>query len=228
MSKNAKQNSIDVVVPIVFPDYVVAEVREPVVVDVPDILTDLGLAPDKLRIQLRDYISLGHAGVLLIDGSNGVTKYFEFGRYDPKKRGRVRRRVVTNVALGPAGRPTKRSLTRTLSDISHQAGQGGRVQGVYVEKSKKHPSIDYTKLLTYLQEKKRQYDGAGSDEAELYRRDTNNCMHFVKRTLEAAGVDTPWLLDPRPVSYIAELTEEFPTIGYEPKTSTLESSLRFE
>mgnify|MGYP007019933133 CR=1 FL=1 len=44
--------------------------------------------------------NLGHAGVLLIDNKTGVTKYYEYGRYDKEGKGVVRTFAVPNVKIG--------------------------------------------------------------------------------------------------------------------------------
>jgi len=33
---------------------------------------------------------------------------------------------------------------------------------------------------------------------------TNSCVHFAKDVVAAAGIETPWLVEPRPNSYIGE------------------------
>ena len=53
---------------------------------------------------------------------------------------------------------------------------------------------------------------------EEYSLLTNNCMHFVKQTLEAAGVNTPIMIDPRPNSYIDELSGLYTPVSYDPQT----------
>ena len=50
---------------------------------------------------------------------------------------------------------------------------------------------------------------------------TNSCIHFVKAVAQAAGVDTPWMMDPRPNSYIGEFRSDFPDLDYDPKTAHL-------
>ncbi len=56
---------------------------------------------------------------------------------------------------------------------------------------------------------------ANSDpKREPYALRNNNCASFMKGTLEAGGVDTPWMVDPRPNSYIEELQSSFPHVQY--------------
>lgn len=39
--------------------------------------------------------------------------------------------------------------------------------------------------------------------------------------MAAAGIETPWLLDPRPNSYIGEFRDEYPDLDYNPRTREL-------
>lgn len=59
--------------------------------------------------------------------------------------------------------------------------------------------------------------GQNSDpNREPYDLTDNNCMTFVQDVLEAGGVDTPWMIDPRPNSYIEELRDDFPHVDFKP------------
>jgi hypothetical protein len=50
---------------------------------------------------------------------------------------------------------------------------------------------------------------------------TNSCVHFVKEVVATAGIDTPWMLDPRPTSYIGEFRDDHPDLDYNPRTREL-------
>ena len=76
---------------------------------------------------------LGHAGVLLIDNETGKTKYYEYGRYDKENKGIVRNMVVPNVKVDDNGKPTLESLENVLESISNKSGQGGCIEGAYIE-----------------------------------------------------------------------------------------------
>lgn len=57
--------------------------------------------PDyKISTPIGKIGNLGHAGVLLIDNKTGVTKYYEYGRYDKEGKGVVRTFAVPNVKIG--------------------------------------------------------------------------------------------------------------------------------
>ncbi len=75
--------------------------------------------PDyKISTPIGKIGNLGHAGVLLIDNKTGVTKYYEYGRYDKEGKGVVRTFAVPNVKIGQDKKPTLESLNKTLSIIS--------------------------------------------------------------------------------------------------------------
>ena len=93
--------------------------------------------PDyKISTPIGKIGNLGHAGVLLIDNKTGVTKYYEYGRYDKEGKGIVRTFAVPDVKMGQDKKPTLESLNKTLSVISEQAGHGGRIEGAYIESDK--------------------------------------------------------------------------------------------
>ena len=71
----------------------------------------------------------GHAGVLLIN-EQGLTKYFEFGRYDKDKIGVVRNITISNVEMKDK-RPTVDSLKKVLGQLSKKSGKGGRIRAAW-------------------------------------------------------------------------------------------------
>lgn len=42
---------------------------------------------------------LGHAGVFFINGKTGLTKYFEYGRYDPAGLGKVQKHSIPDALI---------------------------------------------------------------------------------------------------------------------------------
>ncbi len=75
----------DLLIPIVFPDYIITVETRPITVKIPDYLPYIDILPNEVRVpHTKNKLSdLGHAGVLFINGKTGVTKYYEYGRYDP-------------------------------------------------------------------------------------------------------------------------------------------------
>ena len=78
------------------------------------------------------YPLTGHAGVLLIDNKTGLTKYYEYGRYDSAGKGMVRHYSVPNVEMKD-GMPTAESLNNVLTTISKNSGKGQILEGAYVK-----------------------------------------------------------------------------------------------
>ena len=144
---------------------------------------------------------LGHAGVLLIDNQNGATKYYEYGRYNNGE-GAVRSRPVPDVTMGKDGRPTDASLNRTLNVISQKAGQGGAIQAAYV------PGADFKKMDSFARDQMRAADAKETS----YSLTGNNCGTFMQQTIEAGGAEMPWMIDPRPTSYIDEVRDDYKPI----------------
>jgi hypothetical protein len=157
---------------------------------------------------------LGHAGLLFIDGRSGRTKYYEYGRYDPpQNRGQVRRKPVPAVARDPGGRPTRASLAAALAAVSSLAGHDGRIEGAYIEEED-----IFEKILAYVSRRER----ANKDSSRPpYNLRSNNCMTFARDAVAEAGLDVPWAIDPRPVSYIGELQGYYPALRYDPATGQL-------
>lgn len=77
---------MDVAIPIVFPDYRISVNQAQTKVDLIK-----GASWDNLTLPgyKARWKGLGHAGVCFINGKNGLTKYYEYGRYDPAGPGKV-------------------------------------------------------------------------------------------------------------------------------------------
>jgi hypothetical protein len=206
---------MDVVVPIVFPDYLIAVATPEITLEVPDVLPWIDVLPPNLKVKKssRKLPMLGHAGVLFFNGQSGLTKYYEYGRYDPANLGLVRRVPVPDVVIGQNKRPTAASLKQALHTIARTSGQRGRIHGVYIEVEGK-----FQAMFDYAEGRKKQN---GNPKRPPYDLLTNSCLHFAKGVAEAAGVATPWMVDPRPNSYIGEFRADFPDLDYDPSTKKL-------
>jgi RHS repeat-associated protein len=140
---------------------------------------------DAIPIVFKDYkisafgvkwSGLGHAGILLIENKTGVTKYYEYGRYDKEGKGIVRQITVSDVVLDKkTGMPTTESLTKVLGQISKATGQGGDITGTYVKND------NFKEMNTYAQDQKAEN---ANPNREKYSLTGNNCGTFVKETLE--------------------------------------------
>ena len=194
----------DVVIPIVFPDYkITVEIQRTKVDLIPWVEFDNFTTP-----KIKEKVSnLGHAGVLFINGRNGITKYFEYGRYDPPRNLGivVKARNLPDVKI-VKGKIDFSSLKKPLAFISRISGQSGRIQGVYIEVENK-----YQAMLNYATNRKSQNSNPARTPYDLT---SNSCIHFVKKVTEVAGVDTPWMVDPRPNSYMGEFRDDFKDLDY--------------
>lgn len=205
----------DLVIPIVFPDYKITVETPAARVKVPDYLPYVDILPNEIRVpHTKNKISdLGHAGVLFINGKSGITKYYEYGRYDPNKLGWVKKMLnLPDVTINSSG-VVEQSLSRVLKVISDKAGKRGRISAAYIEVDNKYQAmLDYAQHRIALN---------SNPNRECYDIASYSCVHFMKGVMEAAGVDTPWMLDPRPTSYIEEIQDDFPVLEYMPSNNEL-------
>jgi len=202
----------DIVIPIVFPDYkITVHVPKAEIDVIPYVDFDNFTMPE-----YKDRLSnLGHAGVLFINGKTGFTKYFEYGRYDPPANlGIVKKiRSLPDVKV-VNGEVVISSLKAVLSKISKVSGQSSRIEGVYLKVGNK-----YQEMLNYAIGRKSQN---ANPQRKPYDLVSNSCIHFVKELTQKAGVDTPWIIDPRPSSYIGEFRDDFADLDFQNNTLKIE------
>ncbi len=196
----------DVAIPIVFPDYKISVTTPTSKVEIPDLIPGFDILPDKVDIPGMNakVPELGHAGILFFNGSTGVTKYYEYGRYAPA--GIVRKLSIRNLEMLRDGHPTKVSLKYVLSQISAKAGKGGRIEGAYIQVNGK-----YQAMLDYAVKRHLENNNSKRKPYDIF---SNSCNHFMQGVLDAAGVGLPYMLDPRPNSYIDEIREGHPDLDY--------------
>jgi hypothetical protein len=115
-------------------------------------------------------LELGHAGILMIDDS-GVTKYFEYGRYDRERRGEVRQVTIPNLRFNHRGELTEESLRPVLKRLSDRSGQGGRVLAAYLTR------VDYGQMYRFARQAQKEWP-----EYHWYH---NNCTTFADAVLRA-------------------------------------------
>lgn len=97
--------------------------------------------------------------------------------------------------------------------ISRKAGKGGRISGAYIEVENK-----YDAMLKYATTRMAMNN---NQNRERYDITSYSCVHFIKGVMETAGIDTPWMLDPRPNSYIEEIQDDYPKLEYRPSNNKL-------
>ena len=172
---------------------------------------DIAFPDYKISTPIGKIGNLGHAGVLLIDNKTGVTKYYEYGRYDKEGKGVVRTFAVPNVKIGQDKKPTLESLNKTLSIISEQAGHAGRIEGAYIESDK------FKEMKNYAESKIA--ENANSKRKEYSLRN-NNCGTFAADVLKqdpSVKDKAPVIIDPRPNSIVKEYQDNFKSLNYDPK-----------
>lgn len=203
----------DIVIPIVFPDYLIAVNTPKKRVKIPDLIPGFDILPDDVEIpETKNKVpELGHAGVLFINGLSGTTKYYEYGRYGGGI-GVVRKLPIRDVKI-QSNHPTKASLSYTLSQISSKSGQNGRIAGAYIQVPNK-----YKAMLKYASKRHSENSNPQRKPYDLF---SNSCNHFMKGVLEAADVSLPYLLDPRPNSYIEEIRDDFSDLDYSKSAHSL-------
>jgi len=135
---------------------------------------------------------VGHAGVLLIK-FDGLTKYYEFGRYDPAMKGEVRNQSILNAAIAGDGRATSASLKKILSVLSTESGQGTRIRAAYFI------NVDFDKMLAQATVIQPQYDILSF-----------NCGHYAESVILQSNpkIDRPLIINPRPNNIVDEYIEE--------------------
>lgn len=164
---------------------------------------------------------VGHAGVLLIDNRTGLTKYYEYGRYETTDgtSGRVRNVAVPNVVIGSDGKPTNESLNKVLSSLSKSSGQNGRIDGAYIISS------EFEAMNEYAQSKLNESNPGNPEynkDRDPYNLFTNNCGTFAKDVInQDSSVDAPWIVNPTPTNIVEEYQEEGNAkVTYTPSTNT--------
>jgi hypothetical protein len=195
----------DIAIPIVFPAYLIAVPRPGV--DLPAFMNTWGIQDIKPKTERVP--DLGHAGILFIRGSDGLTKYYEYGRYDDANLGLVRRRRIPDLS-SLRNKDLTAALVPVLAAISKEAGQGGRVKGVIISVPGK-----FSAMMDFAEKRLSENSNPTRKPYELL---SNNCMDFGREVVKAAGVDMPYQIDPRPLNYMQKLEENYQSVAYDPRT----------
>lgn len=161
---------------------------------------------------------LGHAGVLLVNGTTGQTRYYEYGRYaDPKavKPGIVRGGMKQVVSLDN-GMITESSFKSILNEISKSHGQSGNIAGVVMR------GYLYEKAIDWINQRRRENHSSNKKAYDLL---DHNCMTFVIDLAEYLGLDTYWRpLIVIPTLYAEQFQLQYTDLDYDFKNDILEVS----
>ncbi len=134
--------------------------------------------PDyKIRIGNERVPYLGHAGILIIDKETGKSTYYEYGRYDPEKKGKTRKYDLPDVKFNKSGTIEQKSLKRVFSIISIKFGQSGKIYG-------KMQEVDYKKAVGYAEKRYRDNINTNRKRYDLFN---NNCATFASEVVRAGN-----------------------------------------
>ena len=162
----------DFVIPMVFSDYKIQ-------VDGPE----ANIFGYKIKIPSQKAPYLGHAGVLVINGRTGLSKYYEYGRYPgPGPLGRTRSGRIPDVTL-KGGMIVESSLRKTLRTISSAHGQSSRISGVVLR------GKVFDQALAWLKAKETENANPKRKEYDL---GNHNCMTFVSDLVDHIGLNSPF------------------------------------
>ncbi len=180
---------MDVAIPLAFPDYLIAVETPQAVVRVPALLPFIDLLPERIIIKEQKSKApyLGHAGVLFFGGQSGLSKYYEYGRYDRAATGLVRRVRIPDTAPGDDA-----ALAKVLSAISQKSGQDGAIKGAYIELS----DGAFEKMLAYSE--KREKENHNPRRRATTSPATVACISLSLSVKPAGPSCRPWSIPARP------------------------------
>ncbi len=185
-------------------------------------------------------IPTGHAGVLLVE-NNGVTSYYEFGRYPhswDKTKGYVRKKTIPNVNWDGKGLIKTSELNKVLKKISKQSGHSGNITGAYIETKNVNEMILYAEKkhiesvpnnindpdlhrdhAKYLENIDSEYNASRKE----YNILMNNCGTFAMDVIKAdSDIKVPWfVINTSPNEIVKEFFDEgHKKVTYNSKTMT--------
>jgi hypothetical protein len=205
----------DVVITVVFPNYLVRVDTPRIEIDLPDL--PFGYIPgfphhfQVPRVTER-IPHLGHAGAAFFDGHSGTTKYYEYGRYDAAAMGIVRKVAMPDLHI--EGESPLSQACFDSSTISLRSGQGGTISGAYIEL---HQGA-YSRMVSYCQRRIQENNNPGRAPYSLL---THSCCHFMKDVAVAGGASMPPVAPPQPAGYILVVRTLNPTLDYTPQAGLI-------
>lgn len=125
---------------------------------------------------------LGHAGVVIINGETGVTRYFEYGRYGGPY-GQVRERPVADVTMEDYCNPSSVSLTALARDLTRTNGGPYGFEAAYI----KLPDGAYEQMEQFVLQ--RMSDVRARTAAE-YDINSNHCFTFAVEVAASGGAQS--------------------------------------
>jgi len=138
--------------------------------------------PLRIVSETDDYVKvagLGHAGVAIINGETGETKYYEYGRYGGNY-GAVRERTVANVQMGNECNPTPESLDNLARDLTRTNGGPYGFEAAYI----KLADGAFERMKEFAQQRTL---AVNSRTALAYDISNNHCFTFSTEVANAGG-----------------------------------------
>lgn len=152
----------------------------------------------------------GHAGVMLVS-PNGLTKYYEYGRYNPQSHSIVGEKLDAEI-----GNYRKINIPNyngnNMQDIANVLKQSAHQDRILLTEI---PGIDFNKALNYVNER---MNADEDTRKELYDYNllTNNCGTFANDVIRVGG---QYVIEPiikSPVNYTRKLKNRgYKTTEYE-------------
>lgn len=125
---------------------------------------------------------LGHAGVVIINGETGRTRYFEYGRYGGPY-GRVRERTVADVTLEDYCNPSSASLEALARDVTRTNGGPYGFEAAYI----KLPDGSYEQMEQFITQR---VSAVQARTAAAYDINSNHCFTFAVEVAAAGGAQS--------------------------------------
>lgn len=124
-------------------------------------------------------VGLGHAGVVIVNGETGETKYYEYGRYSGNY-GAVRERPVANVQMGNECDPTPESLGNLAQELTRTNGGPYGFDAAYI----KLPNGAFERMDEFVQQRTIEVNRRT---APAYDINNNHCFTFATEVAVAGG-----------------------------------------
>lgn len=138
--------------------------------------------PLQITQRTDDYVKvtgLGHAGVVYINGETGVTKYYEYGRYNGNY-GLVRKVSMPNVQMEDHCNPSSASLNALASALTRTNGGPYGFEGAFI----KLPDGAFERMDAFVQQRLREVNART---APAYDINSNHCFTFAVEVAQAGG-----------------------------------------
>src|SRR6056297_134912 len=126
-------------------------------------------------------LGIGHAGVVIINGETGQTRYYEYGRYGGPF-GQVREATVADVSLEDYCNPSSVSLHTLSRELTRTNGGPYAYEAAYI----KLPDGAYEQMEAFAEGRKA---AVAARTAAAYNINDNHCFTFALEVAQAGGAN---------------------------------------